>query len=254
MHSYDLRNSPKCPFGELRWKKYYWEYPQEVPDYNDGYWGETVDPDGKTRNMLSEVERKKQISELQFIIKKIHERSPGKIIDVGCGPGSLLSAIDSNWEKHGVDLSQTALELAKKYAQVKKGDFLNLSYPSEYFDVVVLHHVIEHLAEPVQYIEESRRVLKRKGLIIISTPDFDSGCARQFKKNFRMLHDKGHVSLFTKLSLVKMLEDFNFRILEIECPFFETRWFSKKNLLRMFDISKISPPFYGNHITITALK
>ena len=89
MQLYDFRNSPKCPFGDLRWNKYYWEYPREIPDYEEEYWSKTVDPDGKIRDMLSEVERKKQIEDLKFIINKIHQRLPGKIIDVVCGQGNI---------------------------------------------------------------------------------------------------------------------------------------------------------------------
>jgi len=254
MQLYDFRNSPKCPFGDLRWNKYYWEYPREIPDYEEEYWSKTVDPDGKIRDMLSEVERKKQIEDLKFIINKIHQRLPGKIIDVGCGPGHLLSAINPEWEKHGIDICHKALNLAKKYAQVQKGEFPNLNYQSEYFNVVVFHHLIEHLKDPVIYVKEARRVLKKKGLIIISTPDFDSGCARRFKHKYRMLDDKGHISLFTSFSIVRMLEDLSFNIIEIDYPFFETRWFSQVNLLRMLNKSKISPPFYGNHLTVVAQK
>jgi SAM-dependent methyltransferase len=254
MNNYDLRNAPKCPFGNLRWHQYYWVFPREAVDYDDGYWTETIDPDGKPRNMLSEAERLKQVAELDFIIKRIHAREPGRLLDVGCGPGHLLSAIDDKWEKHGVDVSRTALDMARPFAQVEKGEFPNLDFPCDHFDVVVLHHVIEHLANPVDYIRKARAVLKKGGLAIVSTPDFDSGCARWFKLNYRMLHDKGHISLFTHFSVVGMMEDFHFRVLEVEYPFFETRWFSGENLLRLFDTDKISPPFYGNHLTVFAEK
>lgn len=67
-----------------------------------------------------------------------------------------------------------------------------------------------------------------------------------------MLHDKGHINLFTSLSLIKMLEDTGFQIAEVEYPYFNTRWFTRENLLRMLDNSKVSPPFYGNHVIVVA--
>jgi ribosomal-protein-alanine N-acetyltransferase len=250
----NFRNAPRCPFGNLKWNRYYWEYKRQTSVYEEEYWGKVKDPDGQLRDMLSSGEKGKQIEDLKPIIDRLNCLSGGKLLDVGCGPGFLLSAINSQWEKYGVDVSAVALEQAKAFAKVQKGEFPYLAYPSEYFDAVVMNHVIEHLRDPVLYVQECLKVLKPGGIFIIATPDFDSGCARHFGKNYRMLCDKGHISLFTTASLIKMLEDLKFMILEIEYPFFEQRWFTKENLLRMFDSSKISPPFYGNHILVVASK
>lgn len=250
----NFRNDPKCPFGNLKWNRYYWEYNREVPAYEGDYWGKVKDPDGNLRDMLSEEERKKQIEDMKSIIGKLNGFSGGKILDVGCGPGFLLSAVNSQWDKYGVEISAVALDHAKAFAKVRRGEFPYLNYASDYFDVVVMNHVVEHLTDPVVYVQECYRVLKPEGIFIIATPDFDSGCARWFGKNYRMLCDKGHVSLFTSFSLIKMLEELDFEILEIEYPFFEGRWFTKENLLRMFDRSKVSPPFYGNHVIVVARK
>ncbi len=255
MKLYDFRNAPKCPYGDLEWNKYYWKRFQNVPVYEDDYWGENyVDPDGEKRDPQTEEEWQRRIEDLKFIIEKIHELPAGKLLDIGCGLGYLLSAIDPSWEKHGVEVSSLALDSARRFAQVKQGEFPSLNYESNYFDVVVMNHVIEHVPNPVEYVQACRRVLKPEGILIVATPDFDSGCARFFSNNYRMLHDKGHISLFTSFSLVKMLEDFKFRILELEYPFFNTRWFTKDNLLRMLDNSKTSPPFYGNHVIVIARK
>lgn len=250
----NLRDDPKCPFGDLRWNGYYWEYNRETPYYEGDYWGMVKDPDGNSRDMLSDEERRKQTEDMKPILDKINSLPGGKLLDIGCGPGFLLSAVNSHWDKYGVDISAVALDYAKKFATVQKGEFPCLNYVADGFEVVVMNHVIEHLSDPIRYVQECYRVLKPEGIIIIATPDFDSGCARWFGKNYRMLCDKGHVSLFTSFSLVKMLETLDFEILEIEFPFFESRWFTKENLLRMFDRSKVSPPFYGNHVIVVAKK
>jgi hypothetical protein len=114
--------------------------------------------------------------------------------------------------------------------------------------------VIEHVKHPLDYVAAIYRTLKVGGIFIVGTPDFDSGCARRFKDNYRMLHDKGHISLFTSASLIKMLEDHRFRVIHVEYPYFDTIWFTQENLLRMEDASKMSPPFYGNHVTVFAEK
>lgn len=254
LKKFDLKKAPLCPYGDLKWNEYFWERLQEKPDYEEDYWGNTIDPDGKNRNMLSAEEWRKQVEDIKWISDIINIQSSGKLIDIGCGPGYFLSAVDSKWEKHGVDISKVALEIAAKFANVKQGEFPKLEYKPDYFDVAFMNHVIEHVENPLEYVEAVYRILKVGGVCIIGTPDFDSACARRFKNNYRMLHDKGHIRLFTSTSLIRMLEDYNFRIIHVEYPFFDSIWFTKENLLRMVDESKISPPFYGNHVTVFAEK
>ena len=250
----DLRRAPLCPFGNLTWDRYYWKRSQEAPDYEEDYWGKTIDPDGRDRNMLSDEEWQKQVKDIQWIVDMINAQSSGKLLDVGCGPGYFLSAVDRQWEKQGVDVSSVALKIAAKYADVRQGDFPKMDYRPGYFDLVFMNHVIEHVQQPLAYVKAVHQALKVGGICIIGTPDFDSGCARRFKNNYRMLHDKGHISLFTSASLVKMLEDHQFRILHVEYPYFDSIWFTEENLLRMRDILKVSPPFYGNHVVVFAEK
>ncbi|MGA1823437.1 MAG: class I SAM-dependent methyltransferase [bacterium] len=250
--TYSLRNNPKCPFGNLKWKEYYWERPSKKVSYEEEYWGDAIDPDGNTRNLINEWDQ--QIENYKHIFNYLHQIKPGKILDVGCGPGFFLSRLNNEWDKYGIDISNKAIKLSSRYASVKTCELPNANYSQEFFDVITMIHLIEHLTDPILYIETVKKILKNGGVFILETPDFDSACARRFGLNYRMLHDSGHISLFTFYSLIKLLEDFNFEIVSIEFPFFETKYFTKKNMLRIMDKKKISPPFYGNHITLYSIK
>ncbi len=221
-------------------------------DYEENYWGEVIDPDGKKRNRLEE--REQYLEDIKKELEYLGNLTCGKIIDVGCGLGFLLSALDPKWEKHGVEVSKLAAEQAKKWGKIFVGNLNKANHPSEYFDVVVLYHVIEHIDNPFDIINEIKRILKPKGKLILGTPDFDCACARLFKDKFRLLHDKTHVSLFTNDSMHRFLRDNSFIIEKVEYPFFETRHFTKDNILRLLDTSKISPPFYGNVMNFYAHK
>ena len=122
------------------------------------------------------------------------------------------------------------------------------------FDVVFSYHVIEHLSNPEMLIENAYNILKKKGYFIIGTPNFDSGCARRFKNNYRFFKDKTHLSFFSENSLFRLLDDNGFKIEQVDYPYFETDHFSKKNLNRLFLKSKVSPPFYGNIMTFYCTK
>ena len=115
-------------------------------------------------------------------------------------------------------------------------------------------HVIEHISDPITFLKVVHKILKTHGHLIISSPNFDGALARRFGENFRLLHDKTHVSLFSDFSLKELLEDTGFVVDKIEYPFFDTKYFTKENLLKVFDTSKMSPAFYGNIMSLYARK
>ena len=247
-----FRENPVCPCGDYPWQKYYWRRPSVGVQFESDYWGRVIDPDGKQRNLIEEREQKieAQKAESNFI----NSLKPGKILDAGCGPGFTLSGIDNRWQKYGTEISQIAASYAKKYGTIFLGELPAAGYESNFFDVVLMEHVLRYVKEPITYVREIKRILKAGGYFIVVEVDYDSGCGRRFKEKYRLLHDKGIINLFTSFSLVKLLEDMNFTILKVEYPFFETQWFTKQNLLRLFDLENVSPPFYGNFVTVYAFK
>jgi SAM-dependent methyltransferase len=220
-------------------------------EFEEDYWELIKDPDGAVRNRL--LERDSFISDISLELDFIKSLKPGKVLDVGCGLGWLLSALDDKWLKYGLEVSNFASKYAEKYAEIKTGELLNCSYDDNTFDLVVMHHVIEHMQEPELNINYIKRILKSNGHLIIATPDFDSGCARRFGSKYRLLSDDTHISLFSNDSMHRFLRDFGFKILRVEYPFFDTKHFSRNNLDKMFDLTTTSPPFYGNFMTFICI-
>lgn len=221
--------------------------PPADKDFEEGYWCEVVDPDGKKRNRPEE--REQFLADLDYVLEYLKTVKPGRILDVGCGLGWLLSALPETWEKHGLEVSRVAAEFAGKFGKIFHGPLNSSPYEDNLFDVIFMHQVIEHVAKPEDDIKVLRRILKPGGILILGTPDFDSGCARLFRENYRLLHDQTHIRLFSNDSMHRFLRDLGFRIIRTEYPFFESRFFTQENLMRLFDTSQISPPFYGNFMT-----
>ncbi len=224
----------------------------------EAYYGPKKDPDGKIRDISKEKDLKIEFckDEIKFINNLYDDRKERKILDIGCGAGFVMSAIDDNkWEKFGLEVSRKAAETAKKYIpNIHIGVIETDTYPEEFFDLVYSNHVIEHVLDPIDFIRKINKIMKTHGHLIIATPNFDSGAARRFGENFRLLHDKTHISLFSDFSLKQLLEDNGFIVDKIEYPFLNTEYFTKENLMRLFDTSKISPPFYGSVMTLYARK
>lgn len=226
---------------------YYASIPARKTSYEEDYWGEIVDPDGKRRDRSAE--REMHLADISTELAFIDSLPGGRVLDIGCGLGWLLSALGGKWEKHGIELSAYAAERAGQYAEVFTGPLLDFAFEADSFDLVVMHHVIEHMEDPVANIKMVREFLKPGGKIVLGTPDFDCGCARRFGLNYRLLNDPTHVSLFSSDSLHRFFRDHGFAIDKVDCPYFETRHFTLENLQRLFDTDHVSPPFYGNFMT-----
>jgi len=225
----------------------------------ENYHGMNKDPDGNTKDMFSEEVRNSKINtckdEIEYINNIVSDGIRRRILDLGCGTGVISSQFSKNYDTYGLEVSETSVNYAKKYiSNVHHGILEKNTYKDEFFDVVFSYHVIEHVPDPISFIKNICHIMKTNGKLIIGTPNFDCAMARRFGDNFRLLHDKTHVSLFSDFSLRDMLEDYGFQVDKIEYPFFDTEYFNTENLMRLYDTSKISPPFYGNFMTIYARK
>ena len=236
----------------LKTKFYYLKFNRGIKKlkFEENYHGIVKDPDGKKRKLVTE--KKYKLEQLCHVIKFLKTQRPGKILDIGCGHGWLLSTLNHKWKKFGLDVSSFALQTASKHSTTFLGEITD--YKEKNFDYIIALHVVEHIFKPEKFLKKVHKILKPGGILILETPNFDSAAVRRFKNNFRLLKDKTHVSLFSEDSLIRFLRDFKFKIFKIEYPFFNTPFFNKKNLLRIFNTKKISPPFYGSVVTLFCKK
>ncbi|WP_370524047.1 methyltransferase domain-containing protein [Cellulomonas sp. APG4] len=110
------------------------------------------------------------------------ELRPGmRLLDVGCGPGTLtvdLARRVTPGEVIGVDRSAAVLDLARAEAAGLDGvtfevaDVMSLPYEDASFDVVHAHQVLQHLADPVGALREMRRVTRPGGLVAVQDADY----------------------------------------------------------------------------------
>lgn len=106
------------------------------------------------------------------LVRWIHTtylRKKGKLLDAGSGTGTFLGS----WKKLGYDVF--ACDLYSPREEIKTAD-LNKKWPykDEEFDYVFLWHVAEHLKDQENWINESKRCLKKGGKLILCVPDWKS--------------------------------------------------------------------------------
>ena len=104
---------------------------------------------------------------------------------------------------HGVD----GVEVVRSGVQ-------ELELPEHTFDLVVLWHVLEHLADPGAVLERARGWLTSRGCLLIGVPNLDSLQARLGRDRWFHLDSQRHLVHFTPLGLDLLLERSGFRTVE----------------------------------------
>jgi len=144
------------------YNEYVKDFYRKVEDYD---WNDVAD---NWRGLESFVHRARE-REIKKLIGVFSDK--GRCLDVGCGTGLLLRHLSSG--SIGVDINPRHVERAKAYvpgAQVMVQDAEKLQFDEETFDMVICTEVIEHLVRPDLALENIRRVLKRGGVLLGSTP------------------------------------------------------------------------------------
>lgn len=124
--------------------------------------------------------------------------STDRILDVGCGTGSLLRYLQeygySNLE--GLEVSSHAVKVLSGHGiTMHHARLPDLPLPDEQFDVVIASQVLEHIIRRRKFLHELRRILKPAGALMIFVPDNCLG----------PIDEPSHVVKFTKDSLAKEL-------------------------------------------------
>jgi SAM-dependent methyltransferase len=99
----------------------------------------------------------------------------GRLLDVGTGQGDFVTAAMSHFDAEATEISTEGARIARTRhkAVVHVGDLLELSLPSDRYDVITLWHVLEHVARPRDLVAECRRLLKRGGILAVAVPNAD---------------------------------------------------------------------------------
>lgn len=128
-----------------------------------------------------------------------------RLLDVGSGSGCFLAQMrDFGWEVEGIEPNPTGVRIARQsygLDKVYEGNLKEIYFPDEYFDVITMHHVIEHLTNPIETLNECSRILKSKGRIVIVTPNIESLVHRLFGRFWASLDPPRHIYIFSQSTL-----------------------------------------------------
>ncbi len=194
--------------------------------------------DGQNSSIFDKL--KNFLAERFFInLEKKFKRKFNKILDLGTGNGRYAisgKSIFSTSTVDAVDFSPSPPYLLKDNNEINYYFIEDFYKQNKKYDLILLRHVLEHVIDPVQFLENLRNHLDDNGILLIEVPNLKSGSARTFGKYYHGYYVPYHIFHYTRESLAFILEKTGFKCTmeKSEIPLMSN------NLANMMGISSIN--------------
>ncbi|MDI6752203.1 MAG: class I SAM-dependent methyltransferase [bacterium] len=182
-------------------------------DENYSPWGK----EGETNEDIVALSKKETFKGYLFLLKRYIEPKGKKLLDIGTGKGYFLEIAQRlGFEIYGVEPSGYCSKTAqKKFGEnILCGKIEDAKYGDERFDVITMTDLIEHISSPRSFLKEVNRVLKKDGVLLLTTPNFDSFTRKLLGKDW-FQYKYEHIVYYNKKSIFYLLEKEGFKVLTI---------------------------------------
>jgi 2-polyprenyl-3-methyl-5-hydroxy-6-metoxy-1,4-benzoquinol methylase len=190
---------------------------QELPGYydSDDYISHT-DSKESVMDRIYQIIKNYSISKKLSMINGIVPEK-GLILDIGCGTGDFLKACRKDgWRVCGIEPNDkarglTAKKIDKEELVSDKIDSLLQTHGGK-FDVITMWHVLEHVPNLLEYIEQVKLLLKPEGSLIVAVPNFKSYDAKHYKEYWAAYDVPRHLWHFSENAIRNIFEKYNFKV------------------------------------------
>lgn len=198
-----------------------------IPQYyeSDDYISHSDSPKGLIDKLYYFI-RKYSISSKVRLVKKYVKS--GKALDVGCGTGQFLNELkNKGFEVTGIEPNNSARKIASDsfgltvYNEEKINELKKNS-----FQVISLWHVLEHVKDLNQRIQQLKKLLAPNGVVIVAVPNPDSWDAKHYGKFWAAYDLPRHLYHFNSSSIQNLFKKAGFILIEKRPLYFDSFYIS----------------------------
>jgi len=202
-------------------------------------------------NSLYHKVRKRTLVSKKKLIEKYTGLSDGKILDVGCGTGAFLHTMHTaGWQITGLEPDETARLKAQQLYNLhvqEAGALFELR--SETFDAITLWHVLEHVHDLHEYVDQLKKLLKPNGRLFVAVPNYTSYDQRIYKAYWAGYDVPRHLYHFSPDAMINLLLKHELKLKSLKPMLFDSFYVSmlsekhqtgKNNLAKAFYVGLIS--------------
>ena len=150
----------------------------------------------------------------EYDISQSYINTKSSVLEVGCGRGYFLKNLEEKGVKQAVGLDFNTEAIKNK---VTKFDVLNKDLKElkskESFDIICFFQVLEHIPDPMSFLEDCKNILNENGLLILSVPNNNHLPHKLMQDAFDL--PPHHVGHYTSDVLKKIAQVMDMKVLDI---------------------------------------
>ncbi len=147
------------------------------------------------------------------------------LLDIGAGTGDFLAAAKKlGWQINGVEPNTLARTKSHKKGLVLEKDLA--AYKNHKFDIITLWHVLEHLPDLDNQIQQIVSLLQDGGTLIIAVPNFKSYDAKYYKHYWAAYDVPRHLWHFSQTAISNLFSKYGMKIVKIKPMIFDAYYVS----------------------------
>ena len=197
----------------------------------------------KVRNITLTAKRK--------MIGTITGMQRGNILDVGCGTGAFLNEMKTaGWQITGLEpddgARRNAAELFGIYPLPSRELF---DLPAKSFNAITLWHVLEHVHQLHEYVDQFKNLLSDNGRLFIAVPNYTSYDAHHYEAHWAAYDTPRHLYHFSPVSMQRLMRQHGLEVIQVKPMWFDSFYVSmlseqykngKGNIIKAFWIGFLS--------------
>ena len=144
---------------------------------------------------------------------EMYHPPPGRLLEVGAAAGLFMkSAQSAGWEVYGVEPLPAAAKFARETfgLDVFQGTLADAPVEPDSFDAAVMFETIEHLQDPIGVLRNVRQLLRRQGLLLLSTPNWEAFTRHALGEQWAVISPAEHLYYFNEATLTAALKQAGF--------------------------------------------
>ncbi|HEX7903581.1 MAG TPA: class I SAM-dependent methyltransferase [Chitinophagaceae bacterium] len=179
-------------------------------------------------NSVYQLVRKKTMIGKRKLVQKATRLQQGKLLDVGSGIGTFAHEMkQSGWDVTGLEPDEDARNIAARLYPIELTDITQFyKLPAGSFDVITLWHVLEHVHDLQDYIQQLKRLLSEKGKLFIAVPNYTSKDATAYKECWAAYDVPRHLYHFSPRAMQVLMERNGLKVEKHKAMWFDSFYIS----------------------------
>lgn len=157
---------------------------------------------------------------VELLHKETSNNKQPLVLEIGCGYGFFIRETERlGYNIEGIEISASRRRIARRLcnSDIYHYNLVN-EIPDEMigkYDVIVMFQVLEHIPEPVLFLKNVGRLLKKTGKLIIEVPNLDDHLLNLNEEYFNFFYQTAHVSYYSPKSLRILLGNCGYKSVDI---------------------------------------